>query len=80
MEHDQWHMQEFGTAWKGTGLYHVTLTIPSREPLLGTLVIPNNDPAQAKIDRTELGEAIVHTIFKIPDFYPEVKVLQFCQK
>lgn len=24
MEHDQWHMQEFGTAWKSAGLYHVT--------------------------------------------------------
>ena len=78
MEHDQWHMQEFGTAWKDAGLYHVTLTIPSREPLLGTLITPNDDPAQAKIERTELGEAIVHTIFQICDFYPEVQILQFC--
>jgi hypothetical protein len=32
-----WHWQEAGTAWKGVGIYHVTLTIPSRQPLLGTL-------------------------------------------
>lgn len=36
-----WHWQEVGTAWKGVGIYHVTLTIPSRQPLLGTLVIPD---------------------------------------
>ena len=29
-----WHWQEAGTAWKGVGIYHVTLTIPSRQPLL----------------------------------------------
>ena len=32
-----WHWQESGTAWKGVGIYHVTLTVPSREPLLGRL-------------------------------------------
>lgn len=35
--HTIWHWQEAGTAWKGVGIYHVTLTIPSRQPLLGTL-------------------------------------------
>lgn len=39
-----WQWQAPGTAWKGVGLYHITLTIPSREPLLGTLLIPDNDP------------------------------------
>ena len=78
MEHDQWHMQEFGTAWKSAGLYHVTLSIPTREELLGKLDIPENDPSKARVIRTELGETIVHTIFRIQDFHPEVKVLQFC--
>ena len=32
-----WHWQEAGTAWKGVGIYHVTLTIPSRQPSLGPL-------------------------------------------
>ena len=39
-ESKQWHWQESGTAWKGVGIYHVTLTVPSREPLLGKLVNP----------------------------------------
>ena len=75
---NHWHWQEPGKAWKGVGIYHVTLTVPSREPLLGTLVIPDKDPMQAYIQRTELGEAIVHTIFQIQDYHPEVRVLQFC--
>ena len=40
MANGNWHWQESGTAWKGVGIYHVTLTVPSREPLLGKLVIP----------------------------------------
>ncbi len=77
-EHDIWQWQEPGTAWKGVGIYHVTLTIPSREPLLGKLVIPENDPKQARVERSELGEKIVHTIFHIQDIHPEVRVIQFC--
>lgn len=73
-----WRWQELGTAWKGTGIYHVTLTIPSREPLLGTLVIPDNDPKQACIERTELGDALVDKLLSHPSFYPEIKTLQFC--
>ena len=77
-EHDIWQWQEPGTAWKGAGIYHVTLVVPSREPLLGKLVIPENDPKQARVERTELGEKIVHTIFHIQDIHPEVRVIQFC--
>lgn len=40
MANGNWHWQESGTAWKGVGIYHVTLTVPSREPLLGKLVNP----------------------------------------
>ena len=77
-EHDIWQWQEPGTAWKGVGIYHVTLVVPSREPLLGELVIPENDPKQARVERSELGEKIVHTIFHIQDIHPEVRVIQFC--
>ena len=45
---------------------------------MGSLVIPDNDPKQAHIKRTELGEKIVHTIFHIQDIHQEVRVLQFC--
>ena len=73
----QWHWQEQGTAWKGIGIYHVTLTVPSREPLLGDLVIPKNDPKQAYVDRTELGNSIVDCIWKVPKLHPEIRVISF---
>ena len=76
--YDIWHWQEPGSAWKGIGIYHVTLVVPSREPLLGKLNIPDNDPKQAWVQRTELGERIVHTIFHIQDIHPEIRLLQFC--
>ncbi len=33
----KWQWQEPGTAWRGVGVYHITLTIPERKPLLGQL-------------------------------------------
>ena len=44
-EDRQWHWQEPGTAWRGVGVYHVTLTVPSREAVRGTLFLPRNDPS-----------------------------------
>ena len=76
--HDTWHWQEPGTAWKGVGLYHITLTVPSREPLLGSLLIPNNDPKQAHIERTELGDTLVDCLLSIPRYHPNVEILHFC--
>ena len=77
-EHDIWHWQEPGEAWRGVGIYHVTLTVPSREPLLGKLVIPENDPKQARVERTEMGNALVDKLLSHPSYYPEIRVLQFC--
>lgn len=76
--HGQWHWQEQGTAWKGVGIYHVTLTVTSREPLLGRLVIPENDPKKAIVERTELGKEIVYLIGSIPNYRPQIRVLQYC--
>ena len=59
-------------------LASVTLTIPSREPLLGDLVIPNNDPKQARIERTKLGNALVEKLLNHPTYYPEVQIVQYC--
>ena len=73
-----WHWQELGTAWKGIGIYHITLTIPTREPLLGTLLIPNNDPKQATIHRTELGNQLVECLLSVPSYHPDVRVVSFC--
>ena len=32
---------QHGTAWRGVGVYHITLTVPSRQPLFGTLITLN---------------------------------------
>jgi hypothetical protein len=74
----QWHWQEPGTAWRGVGVYHVTLTVPSREPLLGTLVIPGNDPSRARVERTALGNAVVDELYVMCRRYSEIRILQFC--
>ena len=78
MADDKWHWQEMGTAWTGVGIYHVTLTVPSREPLLGKLIIPNNDPTKAWVERTELGEAVTEEALRINRYYPEIRVIQHC--
>ena len=76
MHNDNWQWQESGTAWHGVGIYHVILTVPSREPLLGTLVIPANDPTRARVVRTELGKAVRRCVEEISRIHPEVKIIQ----
>ena len=78
MTDHQWHWQEPEQAWKGVGIYHVTLTIPSREPLLGSLVIPDNDPTKAFVERTALGKQLVYLIGSIPNYRPQIRILQYC--
>ena len=73
-----WHWQASGSAWKGVGIYHVTIIVPSREPLLGKLIIPENDPKQAYIQRTVLGEALLECHRTIQSFHKEIQVLQYC--
>ena len=75
-EHDKWHWQESGKAWKGVGIYHVTLVVPSREPLLGSLVIPNND---AKIDpefnSVTTNKVDIHSAFPVFTEQPFIRPL-----
>ena len=78
MVHDTWQWQQPDTVWKGAGLYHVTMVVPSRQPLFGELIIPDNDPMQAFVKRTNLGNAVVDRLLRIPEFYSEVQVLHFC--
>lgn len=77
-EQEKWKWQEPGTTWKGVGLYHVTLTIPDRRPLLGSLEVPDNNPDKAVVRRTALGNALVDSLLDIPHYHPEVQVLHFC--
>ena len=76
MEHEQWHWQQPGETWKGVGIYHVTLTIPSRAPLLGQLVIPEDDPKKARVDLSDLGLRVKTCVDEIPTLHPEVRVIQ----
>ncbi|MBO7579678.1 MAG: hypothetical protein J6T43_11920 [Prevotella sp.] len=78
VEQKKWQWQEPGTTWKGAGLYHVTLTIPSRQSLLGSLIIPDNDPSKAIVKRSALGNALVDCLLNIPSYHPEVQILHFC--
>ena len=77
-EQEKWKWQEPGTAWKGIGLYHITLIIPDRRPLLGELEVPDNDPDKAKVRRTALGNALVNCLLSIQHYHKEVQVLHFC--
>ena len=77
MKEDQWKWQEPGTAWRGVCTYHITLTVPSREPLLGRLVIPENDPSQARVERTALGNAVVDELYVMCKHYPAIRIFQF---
>ena len=77
MEKNLWKIQEYGTTWKGKGLYHVTLTIPDRQRILGNLIIPNNVPTQAIVKPTPLGRAILDCQRAVQDHYPEIQILHY---
>ena len=77
-EQEKWQWQEPGTAWKGTGLYHITLTVTDRQPVLGRLITPDGDPTRACVVRTALGDALVDCLMSIPRHHPETQVLHFC--
>lgn len=75
MDTDKWHWQEPGT-WKGIGIYHVTLVVSSRETLLGSLVIPDNDPAKARVELSQLGRKIKACVDDIPVRHLEIRIIQ----
>ena len=78
MSEDYFHWQEYGRAWRGIGIYHMTLVTPNREQLFGSLLVPDDDPTQASIQRTDFGNEVVNELLHIYTYYPEIRVLQFC--
>lgn len=76
-QHHLWHWQEPKTTWKGIGIYHITMTVSSRQPLLGKLITPDNDPKQACIERTKLGERVVDCLWTVPKYHPEIRIISF---
>lgn len=75
---NNWHWQEPGTAWKGIGIYHMTLTTAGRRPILGKLEIPEQDPAKAYVAETPLAKDLVPCLLHLHEHFPEIRVLQFC--
>ena len=73
-----WHWQERGTAWKGVGIYHVTLTVTDRQPVLGTLEIPHNDPKQARVEWSDLGRQVLGHLLDLPKRRPEIRIMSYC--
>ncbi|MBO5537450.1 MAG: hypothetical protein J5971_00135 [Prevotella sp.] len=78
VETEKWQWQEPCGAWKGAGLYHVTLTVTDRHALLGRLFTLDGNPATAGVERSALGDALVNCLMCIPAHHPEVQVLHFC--
>ena len=78
MNTEHWQWQELGGAWKGAALYHITLTATDRQPVLGSLLTPDDNPARARVVRTALGDAVVDCLMSIPRHHVEVQVLHFC--
>lgn len=72
---EQWHWQEPETTWKGVGIYHITMVVSCRKPLLGELVIPDNDPEQARVELTPFGNEIKECVKTIPNHHPEIQIL-----
>ena len=74
----QWQWQEEGTSWRGIGIYHITLTVPSRQSLLGNLIVPDGNPTKAYVERTDLGRLLLDCQRSVPKYHPEIKILQYC--
>ena len=75
---DTWQWQESGTAWRGIGIYHITLTVTDRQPVLGTLVIPENDPQQARVEWSDLGRQVLGHMLDLPKRRPEIHIVSYC--
>ena len=75
---DTWQWQEPGTAWRGIGIYHITLTVTDRQPVLGTLVIPENDPKQARVEWSDLGRQVLGHMLNLPKRRPEIRIVSYC--
>ena len=73
-----WHWQEPNTAWRGIGIYHITLTVTDRQPVLGTLLIPENDPKQARVEWSDLGRQVLRHMLDLPKSRPEIHIVSYC--
>ncbi len=76
MTPDGWRQEKQGNhvyrpKWvdfQGRAIHQLTLVIADRKPLLGSLVIPDNDPEKAYISRTAIGQMVAEEIERIPSY------------
>lgn len=54
--------------FQGRAIHQLTLVTTNRQPLLGSLVIPDNDPEKAYIDKTPIGQMVAEEIERIPTY------------
>lgn len=54
--------------FQGRAIHLLTLVTADRKPLLGSLVIPDNDPEKAYISRTPIGQMVAEEIERIPTY------------
>ena len=73
-----WQWQEPNTAWRGIGIYHVTLTVTDRQPVLGKLDIPDNNPMQARVEWSDLGRQVLGHLLDLPQRRPEIRIMSYC--
>ncbi len=58
-DHDTWHWQEPRTAWKGAGLYHITLTkTPCHPPRMCGWLVMERDAEEINANRRIYGREI----------------------
>ncbi len=54
--------------FQGRAIHQLTLVTTDRKPMLGSLVIPDNAPEKAYIDRTPIGQKVAEEIERIPTY------------
>lgn len=72
----QW--KESINKFKGEGIYHLTLAVVNRVPLLGELCPSHDQSVVAYVQPTELGVFVKKAIENIPKHYPKVEVITKC--
>lgn len=70
MERFEW--KRHTDIFKGVGIYHLTLVVSGRKPLLGRLI---GDAQTPSVERTPLGSAFAQTIEYLPVHYQGLKII-----
>lgn len=65
-----------GHDYQSRCIYMITLVVKERRPLLGTLT-GDGETTPAIVEPTALGQAVIHNLVNIPQFYPEIDIWTF---